>query len=537
MTTRLPRSTVLATVAAIVSAVPAQAAGGYDDTVVLCAPAAPRGFDPGIAGDGPTIAAGALPIYDRLLDYEPGQTALVPSLAEAWSVSDDGLTYTFHLRPDVHFQETPWFTPTRTFNAEDVLFSFGRLFDSTHPWFGVNEVATFGPMADLRELVAGFAAVDDHTVTLTLNRPRATLLSDLSGTLASIASAEYAAQLDAAGNRAGFEKRPVGTGPYAFVEYVPDVATRLRAHEQHWRGPALTENLIVAIVIDQATRVQKVLAGECHVAPQPGPGDIERLETVDGVSVLSGRSLNYAYLAFNNGQSPFDRASVRRAIAHAIDREIIVEAVYGGRAEVADTPVPPALAEHSTSVTRYDYDPDKARALLAAEGIDGFSMKLWAMPVQRDYNPNSRRMAELMSSDLEAVGISVEVVTYEWSEYLRRSRDPNHDGAVLLGWIADSVNPDNFLAPMYSCTNIGGMNRPNWCNEAYDALLVKAGSTSDPEERARLLDEAQAIIADQLPALPIAYADNVVVVSDRVEGYAMEPMGWHRFHRARVRSE
>lgn len=510
-------------------------ADGRRDTLVYCSEASPRSFDPAIYPDGATMAAAHLTLYNRLVDYQPGGTKLVSGLAASWSVSADHKTYTFKLRPDVQFHTTPWFKPSRPVSAEDVLFSFRRQIDETHPWYGENEAAKYGPMVSLRELVSAIEAPDKLTVVFRLKRPSAPFLADLAMGVSSIVSAEYAAQLDAKGARGELATWPVGTGPFTFVDYQKDVAVRYKAFGEYWDGKARTNNLIIAITPEQTVRAQRVMAGECHISPYPSPTQVDALKSTPGIRVESVAGLNFSYMAFNTRQQPFDDVRVRRAVSMAIDRQAMLEAVYQSQASLAAVPMPPNLWGYNSAVEVPLHDPEGARKLLASAGIEPVKMKLWSMPVQRDYNPNSRRMAELIAADLSAIGIEVEIVSFEWGEYLQRSKDSNRDGAVLLGFIADTVDPDNFVSTLFSCKNVGGTNLSNWCDREVDIMIADAAASSDRSVRERLYRSVQAKIASELPLVPFVNATFSVVVSDRVDGYVVEPMGWHRFHKVSLK--
>lgn len=498
--------------------------------LIFCAESAPRSFDPSAVSDTATASSVSLTMFDRLVEYRAGGTELTPGLATSWQVSGDGKTYTFKLRSGVRFHANSWYTPTRTLNADDVVFSFKRQMDEAHPWYGENGTGDYGPIADMRDLVLDVIAADDLTVQFKLKRPYAPFLSNMAMVMAAIVSAEYAAAVDDKADRNLFTLEPVGTGPFRFIGYEKDVALRLAANPEYWRGSPRTANLIVAIVVDQATRTQKAEVGECHIAPHPNPADIAKLKSAGKVTVSQAAGLNYAYLAFNTRNAPFDNQQVRRALAMAIDKQTIVEAVYGGRASVASTVVPPGLWGHHSGVDSVEYDPAEARKILEREGIDDLTMKIWAMPVQRPYNPNGRRMAELIQSDFAKVGVEVEIVSYEWAEYLKRSRQVDRDGAVLLGWNADTVDPDNFLAPVFTCQNVGVMNRTQWCNAEYDKLIEVASATADRDKRTRIYRSAQEMLADQLPLVPIAFATSAVVLSKKVRGYVQNPTEMHLLH-------
>lgn len=505
------------------------------NSLIYCSEASPRSFDPAIYPDGATMAAAQLTLYNRLVDYEPGGTKLVPSLASSWSVSADNKTYTFKLRPGVEFHTTPWFKPSRPLTAEDVLFSFRRQIDETHSWYGQNEAAKYGPMVSLRELIVAIEAPDDQTVVFRLNRPSAPFVANLAMGVSSIISAEYAAQLSKADKRGSLATHPVGTGPFTFLDYQKDVAVRYQAFEKYWDGKARSENLIIAVTPDQTVRAQRIIAGECHISPYPSPTQIDSLAATPGIHIESISGMNFSYMAFNTRQEPFNDVRVRRAISMAIDRRAILEAVYSSQARPTAVPLPPNLWGYNAEVEVPAHDPDGARRLLESAGVETVKMKLWSMPVQRDYNPNSRRMAELIAADLSAIGVETEIVTFEWGEYLKRAKDAGRDGAVLLGFIADTVDPDNFVSTMFSCKNVGGTNLSNWCNREVEDLMGKAAVSSDHGVREQLYQTIQSKIASELPLVPLANATFSVLVSDRVNGYVVEPIGWHRFHKVSLK--
>ncbi len=186
------------------------------------------------------------------------------------------------------------------------------------------------------------------------------------------------------------------------------------------------------------------------------------------VNLLEQEGLNVGYLAFNTEKAPFDNAEVRQALNMAINKQAIIDAVFQGAGKIAKNPIPPTIWSYNDAIEDDPYDPEAAKALLAEAGVTDLSMKIWAMPVQRPYNPNARRMAELIQADWAKIGVEVEIVSYEWGEYLERSKDGERDGAVLLGWTGDNGDPDNFLAVLLGCDGVGGSNRAHWCNKPFD---------------------------------------------------------------------
>jgi dipeptide transport system substrate-binding protein len=156
-------------------------------------------------------------------------------------------------------------------------------------------------------------------------------------------------------------------------------------------------------------------------------------------------------------------------------------------------------------------------------------MKVWAMPVARPYNPNARRMAEMIQADFAKVGVTVEIVSYDWTQYLKLAGDPKHDGAVLAGWTGDNGDPDNFLTPLLGCDGVGSGNKAAWCNKDFDAVIKKAAMISDQSERAKLYIQAEAIFKKEAPWATIAHSLANQPMSTKVKGYLQDPLGSHRF--------
>ncbi len=213
----------------------------------------------------------------------------------------------------------------------------------------------------------------------------------------------------------------------------------------------------------------------------------------------------------------------------AIDKEAIVDAVFQGTGVVAKNPIPPTMWSYNEAIEDDPYDPEAARQMLEDAGVTDLSMKVWAMPVQRPYMPNARRTAELIQEDLSEIGVDVEIVSYEWGEYLERSSAEDRDGAVILGWTGDNGDPDNFLGVLLSCPAVGGANRAQWCNEEFTDLINQAKTTSDQEERARLYEEAQALFKEQAPWATLAHSTVFMPMRAEVQGYVMSPLGQHQF--------
>ncbi|WP_369841760.1 ABC transporter substrate-binding protein [Donghicola sp. XS_ASV15] len=507
------------------------AGGAHAQALVYCSEGSPEGFDPALYTAGTTFDASSHPIYNQLVEFKVGTTETQPGLAESYEVSEDGMTITFNLRQGVKFHSNDMFTPTRDFNADDVIFTFDRQGNPENPY---NEVSGgtweyFNGMS-MPDLIKEIEKVDDYTVAFHLNRPEAPFIANMAMDFASIVSKEYADAMLEAGTPEMVNQSPIGTGPFTFQAYQKDAVVRYVRNDDYWGEPAKVEALIFAITPDASVRYQKVQAGECHVMAYPNPADIEAMKADDGVEVLEQEGLNVGYLAYNTQVAPYDNPTVRKALNMAIDKQAIIDVVFQGSGQIAKNPIPPTMWSYSDATVDDAYDPEAAKAMLEEAGVSDLSMKIWAMPVQRPYNPNARRMAELMQSDFAEVGVDVEIVSYEWGEYLERSKATDRDGAVLLGWTGDNGDPDNFLAVLLGCDAVGGSNRAQWCNEEFDEVVKAAKVTSDQAERTKLYEEAQAIFKDQAPWATIAHSVVYMVTRPEVDGYVVHPLGGHIFN-------
>jgi dipeptide transport system substrate-binding protein len=228
-------------------------------------------------------------------------------------------------------------------------------------------------------------------------------------------------------------------------------------------------------------------------------------------------------------QPPFDNPMVRKALNMAIDKQAIIDAVFQGAGQIAKNPIPPTMWSYNDAIMDDPYDPAAAETALTGAGVSNLSMKIWAMPVQRPYNPNARRMAELIQADFADIGVNAEIVSYEWGEYLQRSSQTDRDGAVLLGWIGDNGDPDNFLAVLLGCDAVGGANRAQWCNEEFDGLIQQAKSAPTQAERTALYEQAQVVFKREAPWATIAHSVVFMPMRANVTGYIMDPLGIHQF--------
>ena len=506
----------------------ASAAGAK--TLVYCSEGSPENFNPQINTTGTSFDA-ARPVFNQLVEFEPGTTKIRPGLAESWVVSPDGLEVTFNLRKGVKFHSSKTFKPTRDFNADDVLFSFNRMWKEDNPYHKVSGGAYdyFNDM-EMPTLLKSIDKVDDYTVKFTLSKPNAPFLANLGMDFATIMSAEYADVMLKAGKPETVDQQPIGTGPFTFVAYQKDAVIRFKAFPDFWGPKAKIDDLVYAITKDPTARWAKLQKNECQVMIGPNPADLPAMGKDENVNLLSQPGLNIAYLSFNVTKPPFDKKEVRQALTMAIDQATIIKDVYGGAGQAAKNFIPPTIWSYNDAIEPYKYDPAKAKEMLKAAGVaEGFESDLWWMPVTRPYNPNAKRIAELMQADFEKVGIKTHLVSYEWGEYRKRLQAGEHQMGQL-GWSGDNGDPDNFFF-LLGCEGArpGGQNLSKWCNKDFEALFQKAKSTFDVAERTKLYEQMQVIAHEEAPVFNIAHSIVYEPIRKNVTNYKVSPLGRREF--------
>ncbi|MCS6262032.1 peptide ABC transporter substrate-binding protein SapA [Shewanella baltica] len=494
--------------------------------LVYCSEGNPESFNPQLVTSGTTIDATSHQIYSRLVDYDTQSGKLVPALATSWAMSDDGLSYRFTLRENVQFQHSKRFTPTRPFNADDVLFSFKRIIDTQHPYHFVSRTGyPFFQSIGFSEQVKGIEKINDHEVVFYLTRKDASFLSNLATDFAVILSDEYAQQQLALGHPENVDHFAIGTGPFTLVQYAKNEYIRYRRHPDFWGEPAKIDMLVFDITPKSTVRLAKLIAGDCSVSALPKAGELPVIKQHEELNIESQPGLNVAFWAFNTQKPPLNDVRVRRALAYAVDKQNILRAVYQNTAIEATGVLPPASWAYDNNKGLVDYNPQKARDLLKEAGIKNLSIDIWAMPVARAYNPNALKTAELIQSDLANIGVKVNIVSYDWSVFSQRLSRDDYD-SVLIGWNADNSDPDNFFTPLLSCAAMqSNNNRSRWCNPEFDAILDSAREVSDQGERKVIYQQAEAFLAEQVPMLSLAHAKRVALTRHDVKDMQLTPFG------------
>jgi dipeptide transport system substrate-binding protein len=357
-------------------------------------------------------------------------------------------------------------------------------------------------------------------------------MADMAMDFASILSAEYADKMMAAKTPDVIDREPIGTGPFQFVSYQKDAVIRYKAFDPYWGGRPKIDNLVYAITTDASVRYAKLKTGECHVMAFPKPADVALMKNDPAINLVSQQGLNVGYIAFNVEKKPFDSKLVRQALNIAVNKKAILDNVFQGAGQVAKNPIPPTLWSYNDKVADYPYDPAKAKALLAQAGYpNGVDVELWYLPVTRPYNPDGKRMAELIQADWEKVGVRTKLITYEWGEYRKRSKT-GEQHAMMFGWSGDNGDPDNFFVPLLGCAAVkGGGNVSRWCDKDFESLLQSAKLATRQAERAGFYAKAQVIAHEEAPWVTIAHSVRFDPIRKEVTGYKMDATAHHYFNK------
>jgi dipeptide transport system substrate-binding protein len=409
--------------------------------------------------------------------------------------------------------------------------------DENHPFHKMTAGQTFSYYDDMgmKNIVDKVEKIDALTVRFDLKRPEAPFLADMAMDFASILSQEYFEAMQKKGTPNAADIYPIGTGPFEFVSYQKDATIRYQAFDKYWGGRPKIDNLIYSITRDATARYAKLETGECQVMAFPKPADLDAMRKDAQLKVLQKQGLNIGYIAFNVEKKPFDDKRVRQALNLATNKEAILKAVYEGTGQVAKNPIPPILWGYNDAIKDYPYDPAKAKELLAQAGFpNGFELELWYLPVTRPYNPDGKRMAEMIQADWDKVGVKAKLVTYEWAEYRKRAKSGEHQ-VVMFGWSGDNGDPDNFFVPLLGCEAVkGGGNNARWCNQAFEDLITRAAQTPKQADRAKLYEQAQVIFKEEAPWITVAHSIRFDPVRKEVKGYQMDATAHHYFDRTEI---
>jgi peptide/nickel transport system substrate-binding protein len=497
---------VLATALAMAGRPDAAAAG---KTLVVGLVAEPTSMDPGQLTDINSMRV-LSSVYDTLIRFKPGSFTQEPGLATAWTISPDGLTYTFTLRKGVKFHDG---TP---FDAEAVKFTYDRLLDPKHPFAdtGPFPFASFyyGAIKDV-------TVVDPSTVRMTLKQPFSPLLNNLTLNTGRIVS-------PAAVKKWGkeFASHPVGTGPFKFASWDKNVRIVLDANPGYWAGAPKLDRLIFRPLVEEQTRVTELLSGGVDFIVDVPPDNVDQVKKDPRLAFYSQPGPHIWWVTLNVQKKPFSDPKVRRAVNHAVNRDAISNDLLKRTATPAIGPIPPSIAWAFTDqVTRYPYNPELAKKLLAEAGYpNGFPAVFW-IPESGSGMQSPKTMAQAIQADLAAVGITASIQTFEWGAYLNKYGKGFGQDADMgaMSFMLDPGDP----APMLSLVidGKGGFRGSTYDNPEVDRRLDEATRTTDLKKRGELYRQVQKLVVDDAPWIFVDNAIQTAAGTKKVTGFQLHP--------------
>ncbi|MEM9157847.1 MAG: ABC transporter substrate-binding protein [Verrucomicrobiota bacterium] len=479
-------------------------------------------LDPADVEDGESVNTLAQ-ICEGLVRFKSGTSEIEPCLAEAYTISEDGLRYRFKLRPGVEFHDG---TPL---NADTALFSFLRQMNEEHP--GHLEEASFSYWRYLYQDIEKVEKVSDMEIEFRLREPNASLIYSLAVFPAYLISPKA---LDTYGD--AFQRNPVGTGPYRFVEWRPDEAILMERNDLYWGEKPTMKRLVMTVVPDNTVRLLQLKKGAIHGMDGLQPAEIPALENDETVTVYQDVGLNVGYLVYNLDVERLARKEVREAIALAIDRDSLAKVGLSGGGRAANYPLPVGFLGYPENEDAIPYDPERARELVA-RNADAFEepIRLNVMIDPRPYFPDPVSVASFIQGELEKVGIEVDVVSSDFKAHL----DDLRNGEIelgLIGWIGDNGDTDNFLSVFFASWAAEKGTATNYSfyrNDEMDGLLRAGRRETDMAKRGEIYERALELWRRDLPILPLVHGDNIVALNSGYEGFELQRiadlrLGWIR---------
>lgn len=449
-------------------------------------------------------------INEPLIRLEGTSTKPIPWLAESWETKDSQ-TWIFHLRKGVKFHNG------NPFNAEVVKWNMDRWRDKNNKWrFGKTFEyydAEFGEESAITDV----KVIDEYTVQVTLKQPSAVLLAKLS--LAGVFSMVDPKEIEAQGDKYGTPaSKPIGTGPYKFVEWVKDDHITLERNTEWWGGPPRLAKLIFRSIPDNSARFAELKAGTVFQADL-AQTDLPAAAKDPNLTIYKTPALSTGYIAFQQCTPPFDKLEVRQAIAHAVNWGALIKPFYGEYGQLAGSFQPPAVLGSNPDVKPYEYDPAKAKELLTKAGLpNGFETDFWYIPVIRGYFPDSKAIGEAIAADLAKVGIKVNLKTKDWGAYLE-DRNNGKFPMWMLGWGSDNGDPDNYLG-WHFYHDIGKPKKEDcYANDKVAQLLLDGRKEADLAKREKLYQEAEVLIHNDVARIPVVWVQGTVTMRNEVKGY------------------
>jgi peptide/nickel transport system substrate-binding protein len=486
-------------------------------------------LNPVIATDGQSYIA-EWPIFDSLVELDE-KLGVKPLLAESWEVSKDGLTYTFKLKKGVKWHDG------KPFTAKDVAFTFYSVLDPkvTTPHRGYFDALVGFPELTNKDnpkkpeelAQKPIEVVDDHTIRFRLRYPYGAFLAVLVNPRAGIVPEHVLKGQDL--NTAEFNRKPIGTGPFKFVEWKRGERIVLEANPDYHAGRPALDRLIYRVIPDAVVLLQELRAGGVDFIERPPLIEVGRLKQTAGLKVITADNTSYTYFGFRQDLAPFDDLNVRRALYHAIDVPAIVREVLQGYGVVATGQFPPGSWAFDSSVKPYAYDPNRAKALFAeagwkpgADGVLTKDGKRLSFSLRHDQADQTVKDTTIIIQEfLKKVGVEARIEPLDWPTFVKKLFASDFEG-IVVGW-TNFHDPDPFAYSIWHSNQWKARNFAHYKSARADAALEAARRTADQAERKRHYADFSKILMEDAPYVFLYYAQQVYVTRQSYDGFVPIP--------------
>ena len=494
--------------------VPVQAAtptnGG---TLSIEVSADPVGLDPAVTLDNDSGYILAT-LYDGLTAYGVGNTKVVPGLAKSWTITNGGKTYTFNLRQGVKFSDG---TP---FNAQAVAFWVDHMINPKNPdYYGnLKGAETFVPFTWGN--VTGTKVLGPYTIQINMSKPNGEFLADLAMVWNGVTSPTM---LKKYGTNSW--QHPAGTGPFTFVRWVKGQYVQVKANPNYWGGKPHLTGIFFKIIPDQATQLLSLKTGAIQILTDVAPSEIPTIKADSGLTLIAKGGLDDNYVSLPVTTGPFKSLLVRQAVNYAVDKGAIDKSLYGGYAQVMNSPLPAVAFGYDPTIPAYQYNVQKAKQLMAQAGYpNGFTFQMDVYNNARGYNPiGGPQLAVAIQSYLSKIGITLKLNVLDPATWLAGARSNSFNRMSLAGWTGDNGDPDDMISPLFNGNAFLTGNFSHYSNPTVNQLFAKALETSVPSQRAAMYKQIQRQIMHDAPAIFLNYTDLMRATTTNVHGFVPNP--------------
>lgn len=473
------------------------------DTLIFGQGADVTSFDPHVGKETPAVTV-TDQIFDTLTQTD-NEMNVIPGIAESWKQLTE-TSYQFDIRKDIKFHNGLALT------AKDVKYSLDRAIGSSYVSYIVNFIETV-------------EIVDDYTIVVNTYEPYAPILMNLAHPSSAIVSMETVEN-----DPESLKTAPVGCGPYKFVEWRQGDSVKLEAFDDYYGGKPATKNIIMRVIPENAQRTIALETGEIDIAYNLSVNDIERVQENSDLELMTSNTSACGYISFNTMRAPFDNVKARQAIAYAIDKQLIVDTLLYGQGTPANSVINEVVFGGVKGLEGIPYDPEMAKKLAKEAGIeDGTELMI-------SVNDNQVRIetCQVIQGMLSEIGIDLKIEVLEFGALIEKTTQKQHDMA-FFGWITSTSDADYTYYPLFHSSMVGAPgNRSFYNNPVVDKLIEDGRSNANYDERSVIYEEIADILADEVPSLPIYFQKMSVGFNNNVEGFEINPIGYHKLNTVKV---